>query len=249
MLSRNKKWMSAMFMTLPCLLMVGNCYGEVSKPDSTVKIVASMLKAYGGAEAVRKVVSVTAKGRIVEPLNGNEGSYARFLERHGKLLIEIMPERGGEIRVLNGDRGWQGGRDGFILASPLQLQSMRYQYSYLDLPMKLSDKDLTISCGGTQLHNGRKVFLLMIDLKNVPRLNILVDAKTFLIVRVAASFAMGMGSSTSELSTEYSDYRVVGGVLFPFRLINSAGAMKLSEIVLDEIAVNRKISANLFTPL
>ena len=49
-----------------------------------------MLKAYGGAEAIGKVVSVTARGRITEFLSGKRGNYARYLDRPGKLRIEVM---------------------------------------------------------------------------------------------------------------------------------------------------------------
>lgn len=234
--------------TLFLLFLNGNSRGAERQIDPTAELVASMLKAYGGAEAVENIVSVTAKGRITEFLNGTTGDYARYLERPGKLRIEVMPEQGGEIRVLNGDRGWQVGDEGFVKVSPFELQAMIYQYSYLNLPMGLVDKKMRFTYGGKQQHSGREVFLLLIELKNAPRLSILVDAKTRLIVRVSASFAMGM-MGASELSTEYSDFRAIGKVLFPHKLINFAGDRKLSEIVLSEIAIKREIPAAFFAPL
>jgi len=231
-------------MVLLILLVTANCRAEEQQADSAARIVDSMLKAYGGVEAVRKVVSVTAKGRINEFINGKTGKYARFFERPGKLRIEVMPEQGGEIRILNGAHGWRSG----IPVSALELQSMIYQYSYLDLPMGLIDKELQVTSVRKELYEEHEAYLLQIESKDATRLRILVDAKTRLIFRVAASFNMGM-MGASELSTEYSDYRSVGGVLFPYRLINSAGDMKLSEIVLDEVVVNRKIPEALFSPL
>lgn len=206
-----------------------------------------MLQAYGGDASVRKVVSVTAKGRIIEFLNGKEGSYRRYFERPRKLRIEVMPEQGGEIRVLNGDKGWQVSSERFIPVSPLELQSMIYQYSYLDLPMGMVGDKSRITYGGKQHYKGREVFLLLIEPNDAPRLKVLIDARTRLIVRVSASFSMGM-MGAGELSTEYGDFRPAGGVLFPYKLVNFAGDMKLSEITMDVIEVNRGISHELFVP-
>lgn len=232
---------------LVLLLFSGKCRGEEVKTDRTSEVVASMLKAYGGADAVRKVNSVTAKGRITEFLSGKSGDYARFFERPGKLRIEVMPELGGEIRILNGDHGWQASTQGFIPVSQIELQSMLYQYSYLDLPMGLSDGSYRAKYAGRQQYNGHEADLLLIEPKNAPRLGILVDAKTHLIVRVDASFAMG-AMGTGELSTAYGDFQPVEGVQFPHKLISFAGGIKLSDIELTTIKVNQRISPKLFAP-
>jgi hypothetical protein len=229
------------------LLLSGRCRGEERKNDPAAEVVSFMLKAYGGPEAIRQVVSITAKGQITEFLSGKSGEYARYFQRSRKLRIEVMPEQGGEIRILNGDRGWQKSREGYIPVSQLELQSMLYQYSYLNLPMGLVTRSYRVKYGGKQLYEGQTVYLLQIEPKDAPRLGILVDAKSGLIVRVDASFAMGtMG--TGELSTEYSDFHPEAGVLFPHKLTSFAGGIKLSEIVLTKITVNEKMPPELFTP-
>ena len=58
---------------------------------------------------------------------------------------------------------------------------------------------------------------------------------------------MGM-MGANELATEYGDFHPVEGVLFPFKLTNYAGDMKLSEIILSEIMINREIPHKLFFP-
>ena len=229
------------------LLFVCDCRGEEKESEPTAeKVVASVLKAYGGAKAINKVTSITAKGRITEFLNGKAGNYARFFQRPGKLRIEIMPEQGGEIRILNGAMGWQTGSEGSTPVSELELQSMLYQYSSLNLPMGLANGSYHVKYGGKKRHNGQEAYLLLVEPKKAPRMGIFVDAKTSLIVRVDASFAMGEG--TGELSTEYGDYHAVSGVQFPRKLTSFAGGIKLSEIVLDEITINQKIPQELFSP-
>ena len=232
----------ALLLLLPC----GEARAAEKEFDRTAELVASVLKAYGGSKAVSRVNSVTAKGQITEFLSGKAGSYSRYFERPGKLRIEVMPEQGGDIRILNGDHGWQASSGGFIPVSQLELQSMLYQYSYLNLPMALANGNYHVKYGGKLRDNNEETYLLLVEPKNAPRLAILIDAKTRLIVRVDASFDMG-AMGTGELSTEYGDFGPVEGVQFPHKLTSFAGGIKLSEIVLNEIAVNLEIPPELFT--
>ena len=244
---RHFLYLAAAAMSLLPALFTGTCWGAEQRSNATTELVASILRAYGGAEMVGKVRSVTATGRITEFLSGATGYYARYFARPGKLRIEVMPQQGGEIRLLNGDRGWQMGSAGFTPVAPLELQAMIYQYNYLDLPMGLVAKDYAVKAEGQQVIEGRETYLLLIEPKNALTISILIDAKTHLIVKVSAKFGMGM-MGAGELATEYYDFRPVAGVLFPHRLLNFAGKLKLSEIVLDEIAVNRQLPADLFAP-
>lgn len=241
------KRVSILLTVLLCLVFASPTQGSERRVESGKEIVASVLKAYGGSKAVGNVFSVMATGRIAEFMNGKSGSYARFFDRTGKLRIEVMPEQGGEIRILNGKHGWQKVGEGFAPVSNIEIRSMIYQYSYLDLPMGLIDGEFQAEYGGIEQHNGREMYLLLIAPKHAPPVHVLIDPKTRLIVRVAANFAMGMMGS-SELATEYSDYRIVGGVLFPYKLTNFAGDTKLSEIVLSDIQLNRRFPESLFTP-
>jgi len=233
----------SLLLVLPC----GESRAEEKVSGRTAEVVASTLKAYGGSKAVSRVNSVTSKGRITELLSGKSGTYTRYFERPRKLRVEVVPEQGGEIRVLNGDLGWQTSGEGLVPVSTLELQSMLYQYSYLNLPMALARGDYQVKYGGRQRNGVQETYLLLVEPKSSPRMGVLIDAKTKLIIRVDASFAVGvMGSG--ELSTELSDYRGVNGVQFPHKLTSFAGGIKLSEIVLEQIEVNRKIPPELFAP-
>ncbi|MCM0083032.1 hypothetical protein L4X63_15675 [Geomonas sp. Red32] len=242
---------TASILALVLLVVWGTARGEErgkgADNEHAAGIVASMIKAYGGTDAIRKVVSVTAKGRITDFVTGKSGEYARYFEHPGKLRIEVMPEQKGEVRILNKGRGWQATGKGFVPVTDLELQSMLYQYSYLNLPMALINGSYHARYGGKQLYQGKETQLLLVEPKDAPTMGVLVDAKTSLIVRIDAIFGVGMGG-TGKLSTEYGDYRPVAGVQFPFRLTTSAGGLRLAGIVLDDIAINRKIPPELFMP-
>ena len=233
-----------------CLLLLvllpAVCRAEEAKGDPLKVIVAAMLEAYGGRDAVAGVTSVVAKGTISDLMKGREGLYARYFARPQKLRIEIMPEQGGEVRVLNGAGGWQGRPEALREARPVTIQSMIYQFAYLDLPTGLADNSYAATYAGKHDLRGREVDLLHIEVNGAPRLKVYVDPVKRLIVRVAADFSMGMGAS--ELATEYEDFRLVGKILFPFRLVNYAGEKKISMLSLYNIQVNTAIPEAMFSP-
>jgi hypothetical protein len=229
------------FLMLPTL-----SHAEEASAGQLNRIVAAILDVYGGKDAVARVNSVVAKGTITDFMKDRQGGYARYYARPHKLRIEIMPELGGEARILDGNKGWQGSAAALKEARPVTIQSMIYQYTYLDLPMGLADNSYQVSYAGIQELKGRSAEVLEIEVKGAPRLRIFVDRESHLILRVASAFDMGMGAS--ELSTEYEDYRPVGKVLFPFRLVNYAGGMKLSTISLSDIQTTIAIPPELFTP-
>lgn len=229
---------------LPLLSSVGHA-GEAASGQLN-HILAAVLAAYGGEKEVVQVRSVVARGSIVDFMKDKQGAYARYYARPGKLRIEIMPEQGGEVRLLDGMHGWQGSLDGLREARPFTIQSMLYQYGYLDLPMGFADRSYQVSYQGRKEYQGRPYDLLHVEVKGAPQLRVFIDPETHLIARVAADFDMGMGSS--ELATVYEDFRRAGGVLFPYRLINYAGDMKLSVISITDLKVNADIPGEKFSP-
>lgn len=231
------------------VMLIGACAGTAPLPAAAPpqEKIAAVLAAYGGREALANLTTVSAHGHIEDFLRGSAGGYARAMRRPGGLRIDIMPERGGEVRILDGERGWQGSGDTLREANPFSLESMRYQYGYLDLPMSLADGSARVSDGGQRPLGGQELDVLLIDLDAAPQLRVYIDPTTHLIRRVEADFSMG-GMGTSQLGTEYEDFRPVDGLLFPHRLNNFAGGGRISVITLDRLTINQPLPAGVFAP-
>ncbi|MBW2520532.1 MAG: hypothetical protein JRD88_09300 [Deltaproteobacteria bacterium] len=204
-----------------------------------------VLAAYGGKDRLLEVKTVSAHGRIDDSLRKLSGGYARTMQRPDKLRIDIMPEKGGEVRVLNGSKGLQGSGDHLKEANPLSLSSMNYQYGYLDLPMSLADGTAKANHNGFKELHGRPMEILSIHLADAPSLTVYIDFETHLIRRVETTFDMGaMGSSL--LGTEYDHYKMVDGLLFPFTLHNYAGEKNISTIKISRLTVNQPLPKGTF---
>lgn len=232
---------------LAALLLCASLSATAVHAEPLEAFLAELYAAYGGQARLARVRTVAAHGRIDDFLRKVSGNYARLMRRPGELRIEIRPEQGGEVRILAGERGWQGGGGPLLPAQPLSLASMRYQYAYLDLPMSLADGTATARDGGTVTLEGETLRLLLVETPGAPLLKVWVEPRRHLIRRVAADFDLGpMGKS--ELGTLYDDYRPVNGLLFPHRLTNLAGGERISQLLLIAIVLDQPLPAQTFAP-
>jgi len=221
---------------------------EQLQSQQVKKIISGVVKAYGGDAALGKVRTVVVRGTIRGFVKGDQGSYQRYYERPRKLRVETVYDRSAETRVLNGERGWRGSNGAPLteVKGPPFL-AMAYQYKYLDLPLGLLDHPYRISYGGKETLGGTEVDVLLLSDPEGPPMRVYIDSRTRIIRRVAGEFVMGeMGGA--ELAVEFSDYRPVDGVLFPFKMVNYAGGTTIAETVVSEVGVNPKLDEELFKP-
>jgi hypothetical protein len=210
------------------------------------KTVNNVLEAYGGKNNILKINTVSAHGRIDDFLRKTSGGYARTMRRPNELRIDIMPERGGEVRILSNGKGLQGSGQKLGEANPISLSSMRYQYGYLDLPMSLADESAKAIHRGVEELQGRPMEILSIALTSAPLLKVYIDFETHLIRRVEAKFDMG-GMGSSILGTEYEDFKIVNGTVFPLKLNNFAGEKNISVLTINRLKINQPLPEGVFS--
>ena len=235
------------FLALPLLCFLPwLCLASSAGAGEIQTTIDNILAAYGGKQNILQVQTIAAQGRIDDFLRKVSGGYARTMRRPGDLRIDIMPERGGEFRILSNNKGFQGSGQTFGAASPLSTTSMRYQYAYLDLPMSLADGTAKVSDYGVEALRGQKMEILWIDLDDAPRLKVYIDFETHLIRRVEAKFLMG-GMGSSILGTEYDNFKTVDGVVFPLKLLNFASDNNISLISISRLTINNPIPDKTFS--
>ncbi len=221
--------------------------GKEKEGFPTTSFIRKVISAYGGEQALARVNSVYAKGSIEALMRGDRGISTRYFKRPRKLRAELVYHHSSETRILNGFRGWRGS-DG----EPLQevhgppYLAMAYQYKYLDLPFGFLEQGYKITYLGRASLHGVPVETFQLTDNEGPVMRVSVDAVTHLIARVAGSF--GFGGRETELAAEFSDYRDVGGIKFPFRITNYGGENKIAETTVTEIRINQDMPDSLFQP-
>ena len=214
-------------------------------PDED-RIVENIVTAHGGRARLKEISSVTAEGRIGRYLAKDEGSYSRVLQRPGRLRVDITYPGSRELRILNGEKGYRGAEGRPTEVTGAQLLSMVYQYDALDLPFGFVDGTLDIAGLVRNGSAGPDTYGITCWDRAGNRMDVVVDSRSNRITRSSATFAIGGAETT--LSAEFGDYRMVDGVLLPFRITNYAGGMRISETIITRYELNAKLPETLFAP-
>jgi hypothetical protein len=188
-------------------------------------LVARVMNAYGGEAAWAKVTSLHQTGSVSSPMRPAPGKLTRDWQRPDKLRIEVVYPTSTEVRVVEGDKGTQNGKE----ASGMGLDAMRLQAARLALPYLLAEKKTSLRDAGSR----DKLRLLEIPLTAPMTLMVEVDSENGHIVR-------SIGKSTGiEFATMYSEFRKVDGLLFAFHEENYAQGAKTAATDIAAVEVNR----------
>jgi hypothetical protein len=210
-------------------------------------IIDKVIDAYGGKKVVEGIRSLSANGNIEAFMLQDHGTYELYFKRERKLRVETKYRHSSEVRILNGDKGYR--RSDILPFEEVhgpRFLSMVYQYKHLDMVHDLARGAYQIRSAGGSLLNGDKVEVLRLNDKEGAIMDIYIDAQSYFIVKVTAYFTEG--SKNIELSSEFSDFKKVGGAVFPFTITNYAGGMKIAQTVMEKYSLNPDISDSVFIP-
>lgn len=233
--------------TLAAVILFSSPARAAADDAATQALVAKVVAAYGGAEAIERIAAVRAEGEINAFLRGGRGSYTRWLERPRRLRVETVYPRESETRILNGRQVWRG--SGEQPPRPVAGQghlAVVYQYKQLDLPYGLLKGSYQLRHAGRETLDGMDTEVLEVADEEGPPMRVNVDATSQLIARVAGTFTHG-GMSMS-LGIDFADYRPVAGVLLPHRMRNYAGGRAVSETVITRYQLNPPADPTHFRP-
>ncbi len=210
-------------------------------------IIENVIRAYGGKEIIEDIKCFHMKGRIEALMLNDNGTYELYFKRGKKLRVETKYDRSWEIRVLNGDKGYRASD-----AQPLEevfgarYLAMVYHFRHLDILHDLVIGTYEIRSMGKSSVNGGNVEVFHLNDKDGAILDIYVDEHNFLVLKVTGYFKER--GKQIDLSAEFSDFRKVNGSIFPFRITNYAGGLKIARTVVDEYLLNPDIADFLFEP-
>jgi hypothetical protein len=233
-----------LFLFVALIVLLISCAHQPTRDSGTV--IDKVIEAYGGRERLAKVAAVAAEGRVTALVRNDEGSYRRTFRRDRKLVVDVALSRSTEKRILDGMRGFRGtGGQVEEVFGPRYL-AMVYQYNELNLPFGLLDNSFTIVELRRDILHGADVRVLRCTDHEGNELDVFVSAENYRIVKCSGTFMMGTQSMS--LGAEFSDFRSIGGVLFPFKIVNYAGGNKISETIMSGYVVNPLIDDELFKP-
>jgi len=204
-------------------------------------LVARIAQAYGGEKALARIKAYREAGTL-ESRRGVART-VRVFAPPDRLRVEVAyPGGGGEVRVLAARRGWRNGEE--VFGAPRD--AMLLQAARLDLPgLLLRNRERLVDLGDIE-REGRTLHGIGVPLGGGLNVAVSVDPQTARIVRSEGALP-GPGMQI-RFATEYSDFRVVRGVLFAFHEANFASGQHTGETRLEKIELLRAIPRQSFRP-
>jgi hypothetical protein len=185
---------------------------------SLQSLVDKVIEAYGPWQ---NVTAIRQTGRVLPAMRSDEGKLTREWQAPDKLRVEIAYSSHTEVRVVDGNRGTQNGKD----ATGMGLDAMRLQAARIALPLLLAKNRASARSAGENA--------IEIPLPDKMSVTIDVDPKTGHILKSTGK-AEGI-----EFSTTYSDFQRIDGLLFAFHEINTAMGNTTATNELSNVVVTR----------
>jgi hypothetical protein len=207
-------------------------------------LIDKVLAAHGGKAAIAKVKAYRMEGTIASRMQGT-GPFVRAFTRPDRLRVVLDYPGSPEIRVLDGPKGWRS--DGQGKLAPVEgflLGSMVAQAGRANLPWLLDERRATARL--LPAVEGGKLQGIAVPLGTGLTLTAYVDLATGRIVR--STNELDMPGMKTGFVTDYSDFRTVGGVLFPFHEGNFASGQVTGETVITKIEINPPLTDADFRP-
>jgi hypothetical protein len=207
-------------------------------------LVDSVLKAYGGKAALDRIKAYRMEGTVASRMSGS-GALGRTFARPDRLKITLDYPNHPETRILDGGRGWRSdGKGNMSAVDGFLLASMVLQAARADLPWLLDERRASAKLLAPM--DGGKLQGLELPLGGGLTLTVYADAATGRIVR-SSGVLVAPGMKTN-FATDYSDFRTVDGILFPFREANFASNQSTGDTVITRITLNPALTDTDFRP-
>ncbi|HET9794648.1 MAG TPA: hypothetical protein VFS34_09315 [Thermoanaerobaculia bacterium] len=213
------------------------------------RIVRLWAAATGGLERLRALRSVRMTGRITV---GSDPPHPITVEiaRPGKIRTEVRFPEGAWVQVFDGSRGWT------ISPSPTHREALPMtpeqaasapEQADIDGPLVDSArKGIRLALEGKTTVGGKEAWRIRVTRPDGVVRYLDIDGTTSLKVRWLGE--LGEGSNRQMNASVFLDYRSVGGLSFPFRIVSGiAGGAVNQEIDFDRIEVNPTIPESDFS--
>ena len=224
------------------LALAGASPGAV-RAETLDALIARHIEARGGMERLQSIETLRASGRA-KAGPGREALVTREVKPPGRIRTEFAFQGVTAVFACDGSRCWSvEPLAGIFEAQPMTEADTSLSTEHADIVGPLVDwkaKGHTVELLGKETIDGREAYKLKVILSGGGEQIDYLDAETALLVRRETTRTLG--GQRVELQTTFSDFRPVGGVVFPHRIRSSAkGRPDVLEVIVEEAELNSPI--------
>ena len=204
------------------------------------EIIAKNVQARGGLEKLKSVQSIRFTGKMtVGP--GIEAPVTLELKRPRNLRMEFTFQGMTAIQGYDGKAGWMiMPFRGTKTPEPMAADDLKEADEQADIDGPLVDykaKGHTVEFLGKDKVEGAEAYKLKVTLKNGDVIHFFIDSDAFLDVK--AESKRTIRGSEVEAETSFSDYKEVGGLVFPHAIeAGPKGSAQKQKITIEKVEIN-----------
>jgi hypothetical protein len=207
-------------------------------------IINKYVAAIGGQAAIDKIKTRTMKGNIVGS-NGQSMTYETNQSGADKAYEMFKTGQGTMERAINGATGWEKNPQGVHELTGGQFTQIKQQ-SALFRNLRLKEQYTRMRVAGRDKVGDRDAIIVAATTADNQQERLYFDAENGLLLRRLTFLRTMVGVIPTQ--SDFSDYRDVDGVKFPFTIVTSSinAGSPISTTKLDEIKLNPAVDDSKF---
>jgi len=235
-------WSSIKF-TLICLLVLFLLSGCQEKPETAATVVQKVINAHGAEPSLRNVQGLLFHGHVQAFNEGDHGKLWILYRQPGQLRVIAELEKRREDRLYLHGEGWTDDGSGFVKASGLSLDLMKFQAEHLALLSGLID-------GAYQPRLLEEIVVdqpirLALTDKDGLETRVTIDPLSWLVRTVERELTVEDNQVVFGIA--YEEYRPVKGVQLPFRIQNFVNGKPVGQADFGAVQINPSLPEDVFS--
>lgn len=211
------------------------------RAETLDSLIARHVEARGGTERLEAIRTVRMSGRAIAG-PGREALVTREVWPPGRIRTEFAFQGVTAVYACDGSRCWSvAPLSGSFEAELMSEADASIAIEQADILGPLVDwkaKGHSVELLGRETIDGREAFKLRLNLSGGGVQTDYLDAESALLVRRETTRTLG--GRTLDLETTFSDFRPVGGVMFPHSIKSGAkGRPDVLEVIVEEAELNQ----------
>ena len=231
------------------LFVLGIVFMQFTQAQTVDDIINKYVEARGGKEKLNAINSVYMEGS--RQMMGNE-VLVKVTMVQGKLFrndFEAMGTTG--YTIVTPTEGWSFIPMQSPKVEPIAADRLKTMQGQMDIAGPLVDyaaKGNKAELQGKETIEGKEAYKIKLTLSTGKDVIYYMDTKTNLLIQSRQMSAARGNNAPQEIITNYSDYKLFDGIMFPQTIANPGSGMMAGSTTFDTIVINKTIDESQYKP-
>lgn len=226
-----------------CLLTLLLLVGCQSPPETAETVLQKILAAHDKEGGLQKIQGLLFHGHVQALTEENQGKLWILYRHPEKLRVVVELKESKEDRLYLEGEGWNDAGKGFLKASGMTLDLMKFQTEHLSLALGLLEGKYQVRLLDAVTEDNPVKLALTDDAGLETKIS--VDPFRWVIRTVEREFEIK--GQKVVMAVLYEEYRTVKGVQLPYRLLNFINGKPVGRTDFTSIQTNPSIPENIFS--